>query len=95
MKISEMRECPPAELRNEIEKARQKVWKMRFQAKGEPLENSGGFRALRRDIARLMTVLREKELQVASARSEDSQKPPAPGSGSDVGRGQESSSGES
>ena len=35
---------------------------MRFQAKGEPLENSGSFREMKRDRARLLTILREKEL---------------------------------
>lgn len=63
MQISEMREYPPAELRTELQKARDKVWKMRFQAKGEPIENPGALRQLRKDIARMLTVLREKELR--------------------------------
>jgi large subunit ribosomal protein L29 len=62
MTIKELRELPAEELASEIEKARQKAWKMRFQAKGEPLENPGSLRKLRKDIARMFTVLREKEL---------------------------------
>ncbi|MBN1443254.1 MAG: 50S ribosomal protein L29 [Planctomycetes bacterium] len=61
MNLSEMREMPPVEIQSEIEKSREKIWKMRFQAKGEPLENAGALRRLKKDVARLMTVLREKQ----------------------------------
>ena len=62
MEIKEMRELPLAELRSEAGKLEATIWKMRFQAKGEPLENSGGYREMKRDRARLLTILREKEL---------------------------------
>jgi large subunit ribosomal protein L29 len=61
MNISEMREMPPAEIQSEIEKTREKIWNMRFQAKGEPIESPGALRQLKKDLARLMTVLREKK----------------------------------
>ncbi len=62
MEIKEMRELPLAELRSEAGKLEATIWKMRFQAKGEPLENSGSYRELKKDRARLLTILREKEL---------------------------------
>jgi len=62
MDTREMRELPLAELRSEANKLEAKIWNMRFQAKGEQLENSGGFREMKKDRARLLTVLREKEL---------------------------------
>jgi large subunit ribosomal protein L29 len=68
MEIKEMRELPAEELRTEATKAREKIWKMRFQAKGEPLENAGALRGLKKDLARLLTVLRRKELDQERAR---------------------------
>jgi large subunit ribosomal protein L29 len=62
MKISEIQELPPAEIRSQVEKLRQSVWKMRFQAKGEPMESPGALRQMKRDVARMLTVLRAKEL---------------------------------
>ena len=62
MDIKEMRELPLAELRSEAGKLEATIWKMRFQAKGEPLENAGGYREMKRERARLLTILREKEL---------------------------------
>ncbi len=62
MDTKEMRELPLAELRSESDKLEAKIWNMRFQAKGEPLDNSGSFREMKRDRARLLTILREKEL---------------------------------
>ncbi len=74
MDIKEMRELPLAELRSEAGKLEATIWKMRFQAKGEPLENSGNYREIKKDRARLLTILREKELvgdDTAPAASED------------------------
>ena len=62
MDIKEMRELPLAQLRSEAQKLEAKIWTMRFQAKGEPLENSGSFREMKKERARLLTLLREKEL---------------------------------
>ena len=61
MTIQEMRELPSAELEKEIEKTRDKVFKMRFQGKGKDHENPGEYKALRKDIARIRTILRERE----------------------------------
>ncbi|MBI4603099.1 MAG: 50S ribosomal protein L29 [Planctomycetes bacterium] len=60
MTLKEMRELPAEALHDEIGKAREKVFKMRFQGKGQDLENPGQLRALRKDIARMHTVLRER-----------------------------------
>lgn len=84
MNISEARELPPAELQSEILKAREKLWKMRFQARGEPVENPGALRGLKKDIARLLTVLSEKKLAARAERRRRGRKPggtPSPASG--------------
>jgi large subunit ribosomal protein L29 len=70
MTIQEMRELPSTELRAEIEKTREKAFKMRFQGKGKDLENPGEYKALRKDIARFYTVLRQRETAAAKAPGE-------------------------
>jgi len=62
MDTKELRDLPPAELQSEIAKSQEKLWKLRFQARGEPLEKPHEVRRLRREIARMRTILREKEL---------------------------------
>ena len=61
MDIQEIRTLPDDELGGEIDKARAKIFKMRFQGKGGDVENPGSLKALRRQIARMMTVRRERE----------------------------------
>ena len=58
-----MRELPPAELKSEAEKLEAKIWKSRFQSRGEPVENSGQLTELKKERARLLTVLREKDIE--------------------------------
>ena len=69
MDIEEIRTLPDDELTSEMEKARAKVFKMRFQGKGEDVENPGSLKTLRRHIARMLTVRRERELNRSRAAS--------------------------
>lgn len=62
MKMSELKALPKVELRSELEKAREKLFKMRFQAKGKDMENPGLMRTTKKDIARYLTALRQLEL---------------------------------
>ena len=77
MDIKEMRELPLAQLRSEAQKLEAKIWTMRFQAKGEPLENSGSFGEMKKERARLLTLLREKELGGDDTSAEPVQAGPA------------------
>jgi large subunit ribosomal protein L29 len=74
MDTTEIRNIAPAAILAEIDKTRAALWKMRFQAKGEPLENSGQVRQLKKTIARLLTVLREKT--IAAEQAGASRRPP-------------------
>ena len=62
MTKEEMREMQPAELQSEATKLEAKIWKMRFQARGEPVENSGLLNVLKKERARMLTILRQKQL---------------------------------
>ncbi len=66
-KIKEVRALPSEELDAEITKAREKIFKLRFQGKGKDLENPGQLKALRKDIARMKTILSERALGVVKA----------------------------
>ncbi len=60
MKMSDIRNLPNDEVLSELDKVRQKIFKMRFQGKGTSVENPGGLRALKKDVARMLTTLRER-----------------------------------
>jgi large subunit ribosomal protein L29 len=62
MTIKEIRELPSEEILNEVKKSQAKIFKLRFQGKGKDLENPGEYKMARKDIARMHTVLREREL---------------------------------
>ncbi len=60
MKIGEIRELKTAELHAELERVRRHVFDLRAQAVTEKLANPYQLTAARHDIARVLTVLRER-----------------------------------
>ena len=61
MKASEIREMNPDELEGELENMQQKLFEIRTQAVTEKLEDPTQLTKLRRDIARIKTVIHERE----------------------------------
>lgn len=57
------------ELVAEVKKAKNELFNLRFSSATGQLEDHGRIRAVRRDIARIYTVLRERELNIRSAPS--------------------------
>ena len=51
-------------LADELRKAKEELFNLRFQSATGQLESHGRLRAVRRDIARIYTVLREYELGI-------------------------------
>ncbi len=60
MKISEVRDLKSEELHAELETKRRHLFDLRAQAVTEKLENPRRLTAVKRDIARILTVLRER-----------------------------------
>lgn len=60
MKVTEIREMKTAELHVELETLRRHLFDLRAQAVTEKLENPYQMTAARRNIARVLTVLRER-----------------------------------
>lgn len=51
-------------LREELQKAKAELFNLRFQAATGQIENSGRIKTVKRDIARIYTILRERELGI-------------------------------
>ena len=64
MKAKEMRDMPGDELAEEIAKLRKDLFGLRFANATGELENTAGMGRARRDLARALTVSRERELGV-------------------------------
>lgn len=52
------------ELVSKLREAKEELFNLRFQAATGQLESHGRLRAVRKDIARLYTVMRERELGI-------------------------------
>ena len=63
MKVSEIRELRPDELAIKLEQTQKQLFAMRSQAMTEKIENTSSLSNLKRDIARIKTVIRENELK--------------------------------
>jgi len=61
-KTDDLKEMPVSELTERLENTREELFNMRFQLATGQLDNYRRVRWLRRDIARVKTVLREREL---------------------------------
>jgi len=58
-------------LLDELATAKQELFNLRFQSATGQLENHGRLKAVKRDIARIYTILRERELGIRTAPSAD------------------------
>ncbi len=63
MKPSEAREKTIEELNSELSALKEELFKLRFQHATNQLENPMRLKGVRRDIARVRTVMRERELK--------------------------------
>jgi large subunit ribosomal protein L29 len=57
-------------LLEELRKAKEELFNLRFQSATGQLENHGRLRAVRRDIARIYTIMRERELGITAGPQE-------------------------
>lgn len=62
VRAREIREMTTAEIQNKLEEARQELFNLRFQRAAGQLKDTSRLTAVKRDIARYLTVLRERRL---------------------------------
>ncbi|MBF1166857.1 MAG: 50S ribosomal protein L29 [[Eubacterium] sulci] len=67
MELNKIREMTDVELRTELDKMKQELFNLRFQHVTGQLENPLRMREVKRNIARVKTIIREKELDKAQA----------------------------
>jgi large subunit ribosomal protein L29 len=72
MNISEIRELTDEEILNALEDQKEAMFNLRFQNASGQLEDTNGPRRAQRTIARLKTVLRERQLAAQLAGKEGS-----------------------
>ena len=63
----EFRDMDESELDTRLENARKELFNLRFQAATGRLDNSARVGAVKREIARALTVQREREIEAAEA----------------------------
>ena len=62
MKMKELKNLADKDLREKLENARVALQQMKLNHSITPLENPSQIKAVRRDIARMLTELRQREL---------------------------------
>lgn len=63
MKAKEIREMDSKKISENIKELREELFNLRFQSSTSSLENPKRGRIIKKDIARMKTVLRERELK--------------------------------
>ena len=61
---TELRTSSEEELGSKLAEAKEELFNLRFQGATGQLENHGRLRAVRKEIARIYTVMRERELGI-------------------------------
>ena len=67
MKPNKVREMSDVELNNELANLKSELFKLRFQSATNQLDNPLQIKSVRKDIARIKTILRERELKEQNA----------------------------
>ncbi|MFM7860540.1 MAG: 50S ribosomal protein L29 [Candidatus Nanopelagicaceae bacterium] len=63
----DLRQLSPEELANKLRESKEELFNLRFQAATGQLESHGRLSAVRKEIARIYTVIRERELGIGGA----------------------------
>ena len=66
MKAEDLRDKTPDELRDQLVALKKEAFNLRFQKATNQLDNTARMRAVRRDVARVNTVLTEKARAAAA-----------------------------
>ena len=67
---AEMRDLTEAELLTRLAEAKEELFNLRFQVATGQLDNNRRLHTVRRDIARIYTVMRERELGIVRETTE-------------------------
>ncbi len=65
MKTSEMKDLADSDLMEKVKEARAELFNLRFQLATGQLDNPGRIKVVKKDIARLLTELRVREIRAS------------------------------
>jgi large subunit ribosomal protein L29 len=71
MKALELRELDASELAEKLDEAKEELFNLRFQMATNQLDNTSRLRQVRREVARISTVIREQEIAAWRLLQED------------------------
>lgn len=60
-RASDIRDMTDDEIKKEIEQKQEELFRLRFRSATQQLEDPAMIKSLRRDVARMRTILRERE----------------------------------
>ncbi len=63
LKAADLRQLSPSELESRLDELKEELFNLRFQREVGQLEDANRIRITKRNIARVKTVLREKQLE--------------------------------
>lgn len=67
LQSEEIRELKDADIRARVAELEEERFRLRFRAATEPLEDPLRLRSIRKDIARLKTILRQRALEASAS----------------------------
>jgi large subunit ribosomal protein L29 len=71
-KATELRQLGDEELLGKLREAKEELFNLRFQGATGQLENNSRLKTVRKDIARIYTLMRERELGIETVESVES-----------------------
>jgi len=71
LKANELDDMSNADLETRLRESKEELFNLRFQSATGQLESHGRLRTVKRDIARIYTVVRERELGIRQAPGTD------------------------
>jgi large subunit ribosomal protein L29 len=75
LRAHELDEMNETDLEARLREAKEELFNLRFQAATGQLESHGRLRTVKKDIARIYTVVRERELGIRTAPGSEDEKP--------------------
>ena len=76
VKSHELDDLNAVDLESKLREAKEELFNLRFQAATGQLESHGRLRTVKKDIARIYTVVRERELGIRPTPGQDSNEAP-------------------
>ncbi|MBM3696101.1 MAG: 50S ribosomal protein L29 [Actinobacteria bacterium] len=71
MKASDLRDLPYQKLAERLAEAKEELFNLRFQLATNQLDKTSRLRELRREVARISTVMRQQEIEAYFREQED------------------------